>query len=81
MIILVKATMPVFTVLISRIILRERQSYIVYISLIPIIFGVILATLTEIQFDALGLALSLFSTFIFAYLNVLVKKVFFVNFN
>lgn len=67
--------MPVFTVLISRILLSERQSFRIYASLSPIIFGVFLATVTEIQFDLMGLVSSLFSTFIFAYLNVLVKKV------
>lgn len=51
----------------------------VYATLIPIIFGVILTTLTEIQFDNLGFALSLFSTFAFAFLNIFVKKVFYLN--
>lgn len=72
----VKATMPVFTVLISRVMLHERQSNRVYISLIPVIFGVFVASVTEIQFDLSGLLCSLFSTSLFAGLNVLAKKVF-----
>lgn len=72
---LVKATMPVFTVLISRIILHERQSNRVYLSLVPVIVGVFIASVTEIQFDLNGLLCSLFSTSLFAGLNVLAKKV------
>ena len=72
----VKATMPIFTVLISRILLGERQSTKIYMSLLPIIVGLFIATATELQFDGLGLCSSLFSTGIFAFLNVLAKKVF-----
>lgn len=72
----VKATMPIFTVLISRLLLGERQSAKIYASLFPIIIGVFIATATELQFDTLGLCSSLLSTGIFAFLNVLAKKVF-----
>lgn len=67
--------MPVFTVLISRVLLNDRQTQRVYASLVPIIVGVCTASATELQFDALGLASSLLSTSVFAYLNVLAKKV------
>ncbi|KAI1720138.1 triose-phosphate transporter family domain-containing protein [Ditylenchus destructor] len=72
----VKATMPCFTVLVSRIMLNEKQPGKVYASLVPIIFGVFTASVTELQFDSIGLFSSLFSTLIFAFLNVLAKKVF-----
>ena len=55
--------------------LNERQSGRVYASLIPIIGGVFLTTLTELQFNQFGLMAALFSTCTFAYLNVLAKKV------
>ncbi|CAD5215133.1 unnamed protein product [Bursaphelenchus xylophilus] len=72
----VKATMPVFTVVISRYILSEVQSKRVYLSLLPIICGVFVASVTELQFNSMGLFSSLFSTAVFACLNVLAKKVF-----
>lgn len=65
-----------FTVLISRLIINEKQTPLIYFSLTPIVVGVFIATATEIEFDINGLLLSLFSTFAFSYLNVLAKKVF-----
>ncbi|CAD5209959.1 unnamed protein product [Bursaphelenchus okinawaensis] len=44
----VKATMPVFTVIISRYILGERQTLRIYMSLLPIIIGVFIASITEL---------------------------------
>jgi hypothetical protein len=43
---------------------------------VPIIVGVFIASATELEFDTLGLCSSLLSTAIFAFLNVLAKKVF-----
>jgi solute carrier family 35 protein E1 len=71
----VKATMPVFTVVLARIILKERCSMRVYLSLTPIILGIFIATTTEFDFDMQGLLSSLLSTGIFAYLNILAKQV------
>lgn len=72
----IKGTMPIFTILISRVVLGERQSGKVYLSLLPIVCGVAIASLTEIRFDTVGLLAALFSTCTFAWLNVLAKKVF-----
>ncbi|KJH49181.1 putative membrane protein [Dictyocaulus viviparus] len=70
----VKASMPLFSVLLSRIILKETQSKWVYLSLLPIVAGVIVASATELSFSFVGMFSALLSTFTYSLLNILVKK-------
>lgn len=73
--VLVKATMPLFAVICARVVLHERQTSLVYFSLLPIMAGVLIASLTELSFNMAGLISALLSTSTYALLNVFVKRV------
>jgi solute carrier family 35 protein E1 len=71
----VKASIPIFTVVFSRIITGSRYSLRTYISLIPIVAGVAIASLTEISFDAVGLGTALMATAGFSIMTIFTKKI------
>eukprot|EP00124_Ichthyophonus_hoferi_P001350 Ihof_evm12s67 gene=Ihof_evmTU12s67 len=71
----VKAISPVCTVIMSALILREVPTFPLIVSLLPIVAGVMLATVTETYFDWTGLLCALASTIIFATQNIYSKKV------
>lgn len=67
--------MPLFAVLCARIVLKEKQTFRVYLSLAPVVAGVLIASLTELSFNFAGLLSSLCSTATYSLLNVYVKRV------
>ena len=66
--------MPLFTVFLTRILFGVRHSWLVYFSLLPIVLGVAVATVTEISFDIIGLLSALMATAGFAIITVYSKK-------
>lgn len=72
----VRAIIPLFTVGLSRLILQEHQTDRIYYCLAVIVAGVALASMTEINFDLIGLVSSLASTMSLSLQNIYSKKVF-----
>ena len=70
----VKATMPVFTVVLSKCLLGESQAFLVYVTLTPIVGGVLMATISDIVVDIRGVMSALFSTGAFTLQNIYSKK-------
>jgi drug/metabolite transporter (DMT)-like permease len=73
----IKALAPLFTVLFYRIIFQVQYTERVYISLIPLTLGVILACSFTYSNNFFGLACALGSCFIFVMQNIFSKKILF----
>lgn len=67
--------MPLFTVILTKLLYNETHSKRTYASLIPIIFGVGIASLTELNFNLTGLITALISTLAFSLQNIFSKQV------
>ena len=71
----VKASIPIFTVVFSRIITGARYSLKTYLSLVPIVAGVAIASITEISFDVVGLGTAITATAGFSIMTIFTKKI------
>ncbi|KAI3650992.1 hypothetical protein MP228_004473 [Amoeboaphelidium protococcarum] len=72
----IKALSPLFTVLIFRFVWKTRYQTSIYVSLVPLTLGVMLACSSEISFNMVGLLCALASTLIFVCQNIFSKKLF-----
>ncbi|KNC82658.1 hypothetical protein SARC_05058 [Sphaeroforma arctica JP610] len=52
----IKAISPVCTVAMAYIILREKPTPAIVMSLLPIVIGILIATVTEVHFDLTGMS-------------------------
>ncbi|KAF9955351.1 suppressor of loss of ypt1 [Mortierella alpina] len=72
----VKALTPLFTVLFYRVVLGTTYSRAVYLSLVPLTAGVMLACRMSLEFNNMvGLCCALLSTLVFVMQNVFTKKI------
>ncbi|XP_004639745.1 solute carrier family 35 member E2 [Octodon degus] len=70
----VKSSAPVFTVVMSRMILGEYTGLLVNLSLLPVMGGLALCTATEISFNLLGFSAALSTNIMDCLQNVFSKK-------
>eukprot|EP01047_Picozoa_sp_COSAG01_P027011 COSAG01_NODE_1765_length_9275_cov_36.746077_1_plen_372_part_00 len=70
----IKASAPFFTVIFSQIILRETTSVQVNLSLVPVMFGLMLASASELTFNTIGFLAAVSCNCIDCIQNVFSKK-------
>jgi solute carrier family 35 protein E1 len=70
----VKASSPLFTSIACHMILNRRYTTETYISLIPILFGLLLATLSDIRGDIWGFSACIVSSLAQVFINLSVKS-------
>ncbi|KAM4651564.1 solute carrier family 35 member E2B isoform 1-T4 [Discoglossus pictus] len=70
----VKSSAPIFTVIMSRLILGEYTGMMVNLSLLPVMAGLALCTATEISFNILGFSAALSTNIMDCLQNVFSKK-------
>ncbi|XP_077313724.1 solute carrier family 35 member E2B [Lithobates pipiens] len=70
----VKSSAPIFTVIMSRLILGEYTGMMVNLSLLPVMGGLALCTATEISFNVLGFSAALSTNIMDCLQNVFSKK-------
>lgn len=69
-----KACIPVFTVITCRL-QGQKFAPLIYVSLLPICLGVALASASDMDFDAAGLAAALTSALAQTFMNISIKSV------
>lgn len=72
----IKATSPIITCLIYAIFFNVSYSNRVYLSLVPLTFGIMLLSHSSFLFDAVGILCAISSTIIFVLYNLASKKIF-----
>lgn len=70
----VKSSAPIFTVIMSRLILGEYTGLLVNLSLVPVMGGLALCTATEMSFNILGFSAALSTNIMDCLQNVFSKK-------
>ena len=70
----VKSSAPFFTVIFARVMLGERTSLMVNLSLIPVVGGLALCSATELSFNYIGFFAAVFNNVIDCVQNVFSKK-------
>lgn len=70
----VKSSAPFFTVIFSRIMLHERTTWMVNVSLVPVMAGLMLCSATELSFNAIGFTAALLNNCVDCIQNVYSKK-------
>jgi len=77
----VKSSAPFFTVIFARIILNERTSVMVNLSLLPVVGGLALCSATELSFNFIGFFAAVFNNCIDCVQNVFSKKLLSTHYN
>ncbi|KAJ3156022.1 suppressor of loss of ypt1 [Geranomyces variabilis] len=72
----IKALSPLFTVILYRLYYGLNYAPKVYLSLLPLTFGVMLVCLSEVKFNTVGFLCALISTLIFVVQNMFTKNLF-----
>ena len=70
----IKASMPIFVLLLGRLIWNDRQPIRIYLSVIPIFLGIGLATISELNFNLIGTISAFASTIGYALQNLYTKR-------
>ena len=71
----VKAMQPLFTVMVARVFFGDKQTWMIYLSLLPVVFGVMVASATELSFDLVGMLSALTGAIVMALQSVFNKRV------
>ncbi|OZJ03340.1 hypothetical protein BZG36_04215 [Bifiguratus adelaidae] len=71
----VRAMTPVFTVILSVMLLQKHQSVMTYVSLIPVVMGVAFATYGDYSYTTMGFFLTIFGTVLAALKTVLTNRI------
>jgi solute carrier family 35 protein E1 len=72
----IKSMSPVCSAFLSYLILHQRFTLTELLSLVPIIGGILMCSVTEINFNSLGLVSAIGSSFLFSLQNICTKKMF-----